>query len=407
MAASALAQKQEVEGKRVAATGSAAAAYAVRDADVDVVAIYPITPQTHIAEYISEMAANGEINAEVIHVESEHSALSAVVAAAATGARVFTATASQGLELMHEILYIASGLRQPVVMALATRALSAPINIWNDYSDLASARDTGWIILVSENVQEVYDNLIQAYYIAEHPDVLLPTLVSLDGFILSHTVEPLVLPSRDEILSFIPKRPRGYRPILDIDNPITIGTLVTPEWYYEVKVQQAMAMRNAIKVVEEAGREFKRRFGREYWFVEPFMVEDADYIIVTMGAISGTAKAAALRLRKEGIKAGVLKIRVYRPFPADVVAKYLERAKAVGVLDKAVLFGSTVEGPLAMDVIATLYTRDIRVPFASFVHGLGGRDIYVKEVVDMFKYLEKLASKGKSERETIYVGVKE
>ena len=405
--ASALTQKQEVKGRRVAATGSIAAACAVRDADVDVVAIYPITPQTHIAEHISEMAANGEIDAEVIHVESEHSALSAVVAAAATGARVFTATASQGLELMHEILYIASGLRQPVVMALATRALSPPINIWNDYSDLASARDTGWIAIVSENVQEVYDNLIQAYYISEHPDVLLPTLVSLDGFILSHTVEPLILPSRDEVLSFIPKRPRGYRPVLDIDNPITMGPLATPEWYYEIKMQQIVAMRNASKVVEEAGREFGRRFGRKYGLVEPYMVEDADYIIVTMGAISGTAKAAASRLRKQGIKAGVLKIRVYRPFPADIVAEYLEKAKAVGVLDKAVLFGSTLEGPLAMDVIAALYTRDIRVPFASFVHGLGGRDIYVRDVIDMFKHLEKLASKGGIERETIYVGVKE
>jgi len=392
---------------RIAATGGEAVAYAVRDMDVDVIAAYPITPQTVIAEKLADLIADGELDAEMIHVESEHSALSASVAASLAGARVFTATASQGLELMHEILFIASGLRAPLVMALATRALSAPISIWNDYGDLASARDTGWVILVSENVQEAYDNVIQAFRIAEHPDVLLPVMVALDGFILSHTVEPLDMIPREELAEYAPKRPYGYRPVLNPEKPLTIGTLADPKWYYEVKRQQVEALRNAAKYVEDAGREFGRRFGREYGFIEEFMMEDADYAIVVMGAISGTVKAAARRLRERGVKAGVVKVRMYRPFPADTIARVLEGVKAVGVLDKAILFGSTLEGPLAMDVAATLYTRGLDKPFISFIHGIGGRDVYVADVVKMYEKLAEAAEKGEKAHKTIYFGVRE
>ncbi len=393
--------------ERVSATGNYAAAYAARDADVDVVAVYPITPQVQIAEKLAEMIANGELDAEMIHVESEHSAMSAVIAAAATGARAFTATSSQGLELMHEMLWIAAGLRQPVVMAVATRALSAPINIWNDYTDVMSARDTGWIIIFSENVQEVYDNVVQAFRIAEHPDVLLPVMVALDGYILSHTVEPMYRIPQDEVLSYAPKRPRGYRPVLDPDRPVTMGVLAAPNWYYEIKRQQAEALRESKKVVREAGREFGKRFGRYYDLLEPFMLDDAEYVMVSMGATASLVKAAVKRLRREGVKVGAVKVRVYRPFPADELAEMLQHAKAVGVLDRAIAFGGPTEGPLFADVAVSLATRGVHVPMVSFVHGLGGRDIFVRDVVEMFRILADYARKGRSATTTIFFGVRE
>ncbi len=393
--------------RRMASTGNYAAAYAAADSDIDVAAVYPITPQVQIAEKLAEMIANGELEAEMIHVESEHSAMSAVVAAAATGARAFTATSSQGLELMHEILWIASSLRQPVVMALATRALSAPINIWNDYSDAMSARDTGWIILFSENVQEVYDNILQAFYIAEHPDVLLPVMVTLDGYILSHTVEALIRHYREDVLDYAPKRKRGYRPVLDPDNPITMGTLATPSYYYEIKRQQVEAVRNAPRTVVEAGERFEKFFGRRYGLIEEYMMDDAEYAIVSLGATASLVKAAVNRLREEGVKAGMVKIRLYRPFPADEVAKALENVEAVGVLDRAVAFGAPVEGPLFSDVLVSLYTRGIAKPMVSFVHGLGGRDIFVREVVEMYRVLEKHAASRETTRRTIFIGVRE
>ncbi len=392
---------------RVSATGNYAAAYAARDADIDVVAVYPITPQVQIAEKLAEMIANGELDAEMIHVESEHSAMSAVIAAAATGARVFTATSAQGLELMHEMLWIASGLRQPVVMAVATRALSAPINIWNDYTDVMSARDTGWIILFSENVQEVYDNIIQAFRIAEHPDVLLPVMVALDGYILSHTVEPMYRIPAEEVLDYAPKRPRGYRPVLDPDKPITMGVLAAPNWYYEIKRQQAEAMRQSPQVIVEAGIEFGKRFGRTYNLLEPYMLDGAKYVMVSLGATSSLVKAAVKRLRREGHPVGMIKVRVYRPFPADELAKMLENVEAVAVLDRAIGFGGPTEGPLFNDVAVTLATRDIRIPMVSFIHGLGGRDIFVKDVVEMFKILIDHASKRVSSTRTIFIGVRE
>ncbi len=397
----------EVKQERISATGNYAAAYAARDADIDVVAVYPITPQVQIAERLAEMIANGELDAEMIHVESEHSAMSAVIAAAATGARVFTATSAQGLELMHEMLWIASGLRQPVVMALATRALSAPINIWNDYTDAMSARDTGWIIIFSENVQEVYDNIIQAFRVAEHPDVLLPVMVTLDGYILSHTVEPLYRIPVEEVLSYAPKRPRGYRPVLDPDHPVTMGVLAAPNWYYEVKRQQAEAMRQSFRVIEEAGREFGKRFGRSYSLLEPYMMDDARYAIVSLGATASLVKAAVKRLRKEGVKVGMIKVRVYRPFPADEITKMLENVDAVGVLDRAITFGGPTEGPLFNDVAVSLALRGASKPMVSFIHGLGGRDIFVKDVVEMFKIVIDHAQKGTSSVRTIFVGVKE
>ena len=402
----AIAKIEEKKGERIAATGNHAAAYATREVDIDVAAIYPITPQVQIAEKIAEMVANGEMDAEIIPVESEHSAMSAVVAASAVGARAFTATSSQGLELMHEILYIASSLRQPVVMALATRALSAPINIWNDYGDVISMRDTGWIILFSETVQEVYDNIIQAYRIAEDPNVLLPVAVTLDGYILSHTIEPLELVKKDDALSFAFKRPRGYRPTLDPDNPITIGPLAAPNWYYEVKRQQIEAIRNAKKIVEQVGKEYGKFFGRTYSLVETYMVDDAKIVIISLGATASLVKAAVNRLRKQGEKVGMVKVRLYRPFPADELVEIVENVDAVGVLDRAVVFGSPTEGPLFNDLATTLATRGISKPLVSFVHGLGGRDIFVSDVMTMYKKLEECAKKSRGLARTVFFGVK-
>ncbi|AEM38578.1 pyruvate flavodoxin/ferredoxin oxidoreductase domain protein [Pyrolobus fumarii 1A] len=409
MAAAGQTLEKKAKKKKIALTGNYAVAYAVKSCDVDVVAAYPITPQSPIVEKISEYIANGEMDAEMIHVESEHSALSALVGASAFGARVFTATSSQGLEFMHEILYIASGLRLPIVMALSNRALSAPLNIWNDYGDAMSARDAGWIMIFDETVQEAHDAVVIAYRIAEHPDVLLPVMITLDGFILSHTVEPVEPVEKEEALKFAPKRPRGYRPVLDPDKPVTMGVVGTPDYYYEFKRQQAEAMKKAVPVIDEAFRDFCKTFGRCYERVETYKMDDAEYVLISMGATFGNVRAAVDKLRKEGVKAGGLKIKVFRPFPADLVAKYLGegRVKAVGVLDRAVSFGAAVEGPLFMEVVTSLAVRGIQVPLVSFVHGLGGRDIFTDEVVQMFKILMDHASRGRSATQTYYIGVRE
>ncbi len=407
--AAAEARLEARQKKRIALTGNYAVAYAVKSADVDVVAAYPITPQSPIVEKISEYIANGELDAEMIHVESEHSALSALVGASAFGARVFTATSSQGLEFMHEILYIASGLRLPIVMALANRALSAPLNIWNDYGDAMSARDTGWIMIFDETVQEAHDAVIIAYRIAEHPDVLLPTMITLDGYILSHTVEPVEPVEREDALKFAPKRPRGYRPVLDPDKPVTMGVVGTPDYYYEFKRQQVEAMRNSVPIIEEAFRDFCKMTGRCYERVEPYKMDDAEYVLISMGATFGNVRAAVDKLRKEGVKAGGLKIKVFRPFPADLLAKYLGsgNVKAVGVLDRAVSLGGATEGPVFNEVVAALALRGINLPMVSFIHGLGGRDIFTDEVVKMFKILMEYASRGQSATQTYFIGVRE
>jgi len=396
----------EKHRKRIGVKGNFAVAMAVKDVDVDVAAIYPITPQVQIAEKITEYVANGELDAEVVPVEGEHSAMSVVVAAAATGARVFTATASQGLEYMHEMLYIASGLRQPVVMALTTRALSAPINIWNDYADLFGMRDTGWITIVSENVQEAYDNVVQAYRIAEHPDVLLPVVVALDGYILSHTVEPLEPLGREEALRFAPKRPRGYRPVLDPDRPMSFGIVGVPAWYHEIKYQQVVAMRESRRVIEETGREFGRLYGRSYGFIEEYRMDDAKIALVSLGATASLVKAAVDRLRREGIKAGMVKIRVLRPFPREELVKALEGVDAWGTLNRAITYGGAFEDPLYLEVAASLAAEGIVKPSASFIHGMGGRDIFVKEVMEMYGKLLEHAKAGRSAKRTYFWGVK-
>ncbi len=320
---------------RVAITSNYAAAYAAKDVEVDVVAAYPITPQTPAVEKVAEFIANGELSAEYIPVESEHSALSALIGASAAGARTFTATSSQGLFYMFELLYIASGLRLPIVMALATRAASAPICIHGDYQDLAAVRDSGgWIVMIASSAQEVYDSIIMAYRIAEDSRVLLPVMVSYDGFLMSHTTEPVELYDLDAIRRFAPKK--IDRPILDSRRPITMGVMAVPDWYYEIKYQVIDAMHNSMGVIKEVHDEFNKTFGRNYRLIEEYRIDDADYVVITYGGIWGNTKRAVDIARKNGIKAGALKLRLFRPFPTDDLVRIVEGVRAIAVIDRAV-----------------------------------------------------------------------
>jgi pyruvate ferredoxin oxidoreductase alpha subunit len=381
-----------------ALTGNYAAAYAVKASDVDVIAVYPITPQTTIVEKLSEFVANGELDAELIHVESEHSALSAVVGASAAGARVFTATSSQGLELAHEILHIASAMRLPIVMAVPARALSAPINIHNDYGDVMNARDTGWIIYIAASAQEVYDTIIQAYRVAETAN--LPTMVSYDGFLMSHTVEPVELNDEEEVKKFLPRPLRPYT--LNPKRPVTMGPLASPDWYYEFKYQQATALREAYKVVKEVDALYGEKFGRSYGVVETYRMEDADYAVVTYGgAAFGNAKVAADMARERGIAAGVVRIRLYRPFPTMDVLRALEGVKAFAVLDRAIMFGSPAEGPLYKDIATAMFMHGVDKPAVNIIHGIGQRTMYVEDMYKIYTMLKERPSK-----EVIFMGVR-
>ncbi|MCX8196033.1 MAG: ferredoxin oxidoreductase [Acidilobaceae archaeon] len=384
--------------KRVLLNSNFAAAYAVRDVDVDVIAAYPITPQTSVVEKLSELIAAGELDAEMIHVESEHSALSAMVGASAVGARVFTATSSQGLEFMHEILPITSGLRLPVVMAVATRAVSAPINIWCDYSDLMNVRDASWITTIASTAQEVYDSIIEAYMVSEDPRVLLPSIVAYDGFWMSHTYEPLLIPEDpQQVRELVPRRPR---PKLDPERPITLGTLVGPDWYFELKYQQVEAMKAAREVMKEAGESMRKVLGRSYEPVESYRLEDADVAVVTYGGIFGNVMGAVEEARRRGIRAGALRLRLWRPFPAEELREAVKGVSKLVVIDRAVSYGTPISGPAALEVMAALYGSGIDV--ISFVAGLGGRAVTEGDVVGMIERGIKL----RGLRETIYWGVR-
>jgi len=365
-------------------TGNEAAAHALRQARPDVAAAYPITPQTELMHKFAEFVANGEVDTEVILVESEHSAMSACIGASAAGARTVTATSACGLALMWEVVYVAASCRLPIVMPEVNRALSGPINIHCDTSDTMGCRDSGWIQIYAENAQEAYDSILQAFRIAEHPDVLLPVMVPFDGFIISHTNEPVEMLSDEDAASFVGEyRPR--RTLLDVDHPMTVGPLDLPEWYFEHKRQQVEAMRCAHAVIREVGEEFGRRFGRRYGFLDTYRTEDAEVVIVALGSTCGTARAAADEARDAGIRAGVVKLRVFRPFPGAELRAALAKARAIGVLDRAISFGLE-GGPVFHEVRSHLY-GDAR-PILPFVYGLGGRDINVEQIVGVFRKLQ-------------------
>ncbi|MCC6057679.1 MAG: ferredoxin oxidoreductase [Desulfurococcaceae archaeon] len=392
---------------RIPLTSNYAAAYAAKDVDVDVVAAYPITPQTPVVERIAEFIANGELDAEMIHVESEHSALSACIGASATGARVFTATSAQGLELMHEMLFIASGLRLPIVMAIAARALSAPINIWCDYSDLMATRDSSWITVIASSAQEVYDSIIQMYRVAEDPEVLLPAMVAYDGFIMSHTYEPVyVAKDRAPILEYVPKNFKNrYR--LDPDNPITMGAIADPNWYYEFKYQQVVAMRKAYEVVKKADEEFGKRFGRSYGFAETYKVEDADIALLTYGGLYGTVQEAVDILREKGVKVGAIKLRVFRPFPYNELFNAIKNLKHLVVLDRAITFGGVIEGPVALEIATLLKFKSLDTNLYNYIVGIGQRTVTELDIIGIVDHVSKLIEKNVVPMESIYWGVRE
>jgi len=385
-------------------TGDGAVAYAVKQCNVDVVAAYPITPQTLIVEEFSEYVHNGEVHTEFVCVESEHSAMSACVGASLTGARVFTATASQGLALMHEMLYIASSLRCPIVMGVVNRTLSAPINIHCDHSDMMGSRDCGWIQIYVENAQEAYDWIIQAFRIAENPDVLLPVTVNLDAFILSHSLEGVKVLDDVEVEKFVSTR----KPVLSInpDKPITVGALCLTDFFFETKRQHVEAMNQSPKTISKVNGEFAELTGRGYDFIETYGMDDAEVAIICLGSTAGTAKAVAKSMRANGKKVGVIKPWVYRPFPTEQIVKTIENIKALAVLDRACSIGAPY-GPLCSDVIATLYKEGIKLNVFNVIYGLGGRDMTPLDIEAVFNETLEIAKTGVIKEPVKFVGVRE
>jgi pyruvate/2-oxoacid:ferredoxin oxidoreductase alpha subunit len=392
-----------VKQVRVMLNSNYAVAYAVRDVDVDVIAAYPITPQTGVVEKLAEMIANGELDAEMIHVESEHSALSAIIGASAAGARVFTATSSQGLEYMHEVLHIASGMRLPLVMSVATRALSAPINIWCDYSDLMNVRDSSWITFIASTAQEVYDTIVEAYMVAEDPRILLPVIVAYDGFWMSHTYEPLyVAEDKSYVRTLVPRRDRVK---LDPQKPVTMGALVGPDWYYEIKYQQVAAMNEAYEAIRGYDRVIGRAFGRFYEPVETYRMDDAEIAVLTYGGIYGSLMEAVDRLRGEGYKVGAIRLRLWRPFPVDDIVRVARGVSKLLVVDRAISYGASIAGPVALEVIASLHRVGLDLDVVSYVAGIGGRPVTESDFEGMFKLALKLGRRAR-EIGTIYWGVR-
>lgn len=390
-------------GKVLGLMGNEAVAYAVKQSNVDVIAAYPITPQTIIVERLSEFVANGELDAAFVPVESEHSALSCCVGASLAGARVFTASASQGIALMFEITFIASSMRCPIVMAIVNRAFSAPINIHCSHDDTVALRDASWVHLISESVQEAYDNTIQAFKIAEDSRVLLPTSISLDGFILSHCLERIEVLDNKVVSDFLPPRKAEYK--LDPEKPITFGPLALQDYYFEFKRQQEEAMRNALSVVKEVGKKYGEISGRTYGTVKKFMTDDADVVLVCMGTVAGTARVVARSLRKEGKKVGVLSIRLFRPFPAQDVVEALRNAKAVAVIDRSSAPGC-IGGPLFEDICTALYDLPEKPLTYNIIAGLGGRDITPEHIKQIYNTGYKYIKEGKVLEKVLWVGVR-
>jgi len=377
-------------GKRIGIEVSLAVSEAAKLANVDVISAYPITPQTHIVEHLSELVADGHLDAEFIPVESEHTAMSACIGSSAAGARTFTSTSSQGLALMLEICYIAAALRLPIVMAVANRALSGPISIWNDHADMMMSRDTGWIQIVAENGQEAFDLTVQAFRIAEDHRVLLPVIVNLDGFTLSHVIEPMEMLSQEEVDKYLPPYKPKMR--LDVDNPVSMGPVGIPEVYTEAKKAQDEAINNAKPVIIEAWKEFAKMFGRQYQPVESYRTEGAETILISMGSISETAMTAVDAMRAGGRKVGLVRIRLFRPFPAQEFIAAIKGAKQIAVVDRAMSHSGMGNGQLVTDIKSVLYDQPARPYVWDFVAGLSGRDVSVENFVEMADGVEAAAA---------------
>ena len=385
-------------------SGNEATAIAMKQINPDVVAAFPITPSTEIPQYFSTFVSNGEVDTEFVAVESEHSAMSATIGAEAAGARAMTATSANGLSLMWEMIYIASSLRLPIVMALVNRAVSGPLNIHNDHSDAMGVRDAGWIMLFSENNQEAYDNMLMAHRIAEHKDVQLPVMVCQDGFITSHSIENIELENDEEVKKFVGQyKPEHY--LLNDKEPIAIGPLDLQAYLFEHKAQQAEAMKNAKKVIKEVAEEFEKWTGRKYEFFEKYKLDDAEIAIVCMNSTAGTTKAVVDELRGKGVKAGLLKLRMFRPFPAEEIAEALQGLKAVAILDKADSLNAA-GGALFEDVTSAMYVNKKQVPMVNYIYGIGGRDTTTMQIESVYNDLQEIVKTGETGNPYRYLGLR-
>ena len=387
-------------------SGNEAVATAMKQINPDVVAAFPITPSTEIPQYFSTFVNNGLVDTEFVAVESEHSAMSACIGAEAAGSRAMTATSANGLSLMWEMIYIASSLRLPIVMSLVNRAVSGPLNIHNDHSDAMGVRDAGWIMLFSENNQEAYDNILMAHRIAEHKDVLLPLMVCQDGFITSHSIENIELLEDDKVKEFVGTyKPEHY--LLNKKEPMAVGPLDLQGFLFEHKYQQAEAMRNAKRVIEEVSVEFEKITGRKYNFFEEYKMDDAEYVVVCMNSTAGTAKYTVDQLREKGVKAGLLKVRMFRPFPAEEIAEALSKSsiKSVAVLDKSDSLNAA-GGALYEDITSAMYVNKKSVPVVSYVYGIGGRDTTSDQIESVFEDLQKINKDDKVVDPYRYLGLR-
>ena len=385
-------------------SGNEAVATAMKQINPDIVAAFPITPSTEIPQYFSTFVANGSVDTEFVAVESEHSAMSACIGAEAAGSRAMTATSANGLSLMWEMIYIASSLRLPIVMNLVNRAVSGPLNIHNDHSDAMGVRDAGWIMLFSENNQEAYDNNLMAHKIAENKDVQLPIMICQDGFITSHSIENIELEDDEDVKKFVGEyHPEHY--LLNKKEPMAIGPLDLQAYLFEHKAQQGYAMKAAKQVILDVSKEFEKWTGRHYDLFEEYRLDDAEIAIVCMNSTAGTTKAVVDKLREQGVKAGLLKIRVYRPFPGEEVAKALSHLKAVAVLDKSDSLNA-IGGALFEDVVSSMYVAKQNVPVVNYVYGIGGRDTTEKEINSVYTDLAEIAKDGKVENPYRYLGLR-
>jgi len=390
-------------GIRERLSGNEAVATALKQINPDVVAAYPITPSTEVVHYFSQFVADGQVDTEFVAVESEHSAMSACIGAQAAGSRAATITSACGLALMWELLYVASGTRLPVTLAVINRALSGPININNDHSDSMGARDSGWIQIYAENNQEAYDNYIMSLRIGEHKDVQLPVMTCQDGFITSHAIENIELLEDEKVKKFVGE----YKPEVSLlsGTPTSVGPYDTPMFYFEHQYQRAMAMKDSKKVILDVFKEFGKLSGREYGLFEEYKMEDAERAIVVLNSSAGTAKAACDLLRAKGEKVGVLKLRVYRPFPMEEIAQALSHLKAVAVMDKCESF-SAIGGPVFGDVRSACYELANRPHIINYIYGLGGRDVRVEDFTFVFDELAKVVKDGKPGEIYRHVGVR-
>ena len=408
---------QKPKQETIALNGDEAVALAAKQCDVDVVAAYPITPQTIIVEKFSEYVANGEVQTEFVCTESEHSALTACLAAAATGARTFTASASAGLALMHEMLFVTSGFRAPVVMAVANRALSAPLNIHGDQSDSMAERDSGWVQIYVENAQEAYDSIIQAFKIAEDTEVSLPVIVGLDGFTISHTLENVTVLGDDPVKQFVGERQLPmvfthegkvvpYK--LDPENPMTMGPNVSPNYYFEFKRQQEEGMRNALKKIQEVNAQYAKLTGRKYGdgLLDTYSLDDAEIAIVVVGSTAGTLKVIVDQLRQEGIKAGIMRLRTFRPFPVEQLRSALKNVKTIAVMDKSMSFGG-FGGAVFNEVRNALYDADAHPTIVNYIFGLGGRDTNPRELRKIYDALLQINKTGNVGETVRFLGLME